>query len=174
MKLELKHLAPYLPYDIKFTQNEMEYTAFGYATSWYNENGSTYIKGRYLIPSKVYPDNVFTHSFIIDCIKPILRPLRDLTIEIEINGKQFMPIDWFKLDNNISHCDFDKKRNKELIEAIHHISVNDISVYEGVIDINLFPYHVIEKFLEWHFDVFGLIKAGLAIDINTLKITAKA
>ena len=26
-----------------------------------------------------------------------------------------------------------------------------------------------EKLLEWHFDVFGLIDAGLAIDINTLK-----
>ena len=174
MKLELKHLAPYLPYDIKFTQNEMEYTAFGYATSWYNENGSTYIKGRYLIPSKVYPDNVFTHSFIIDCIKPILRPLRDLTIEIEHNGEKFIPIDWFKPDDSEMSCNFLQERDKELIEAILHISMYDISVYEGNIDINLLPYFVMEKLFEWHFDILGLIIEGLATDINTLKITEKA
>ena len=26
-----------------------------------------------------------------------------------------------------------------------------------------------QKLFEWHFDVFGLIDAGLAIDINTLE-----
>ena len=29
-------------------------------------------------------------------------------------------------------------------------------------------YETIEKLFEWHFDVFGLIEKGLAIDINTL------
>jgi hypothetical protein len=29
-------------------------------------------------------------------------------------------------------------------------------------------YEDIVKLFEWHFDVFGLIDAGLAIDINTL------
>jgi hypothetical protein len=27
----------------------------------------------------------------------------------------------------------------------------------------------VQKLFEWHFDVFGLISKGLAIDINTLK-----
>ncbi len=30
-------------------------------------------------------------------------------------------------------------------------------------------YKVVKKLFEWHFDIFGLIPAGLAIDINTLK-----
>jgi len=29
--------------------------------------------------------------------------------------------------------------------------------------------HQFEKLISWHFDVFGLIEKGLAIDINTLK-----
>lgn len=28
------------------------------------------------------------------------------------------------------------------------------------------PYQVIRKLLEWHFDIFGLIGKGLAIDVN--------
>jgi hypothetical protein len=31
---------------------------------------------------------------------------------------------------------------------------------------DLFP--IMQKLLEWHFDIFGLIKEGLAIDINTI------
>ena len=31
-------------------------------------------------------------------------------------------------------------------------------------------YQEVQKLLEWHFDVFGLIEQGLAIDINTIKI----
>jgi hypothetical protein len=31
------------------------------------------------------------------------------------------------------------------------------------------PYSVFKNLFEWHFDVFGLIEQGLAIDINTLK-----
>ena len=29
-------------------------------------------------------------------------------------------------------------------------------------------YSTVQKMLEWHFDVFGLIEKGLAIDINTI------
>ena len=29
-------------------------------------------------------------------------------------------------------------------------------------------YGLVSKLIEWHFDVFGLIEKGLAIDINTL------
>ena len=40
--------------------------------------------------------------------------------------------------------------------------------------IETLPYWIVEKLFENHFDVFGLITLGLAININTLKITAKA
>ena len=30
-------------------------------------------------------------------------------------------------------------------------------------------YFIYQKLCEWHFDIFGLIDAGLAVDINTVK-----
>ena len=36
------------------------------------------------------------------------------------------------------------------------------------IDLKYLPYGVVEKLLEWHFDIFGLLEKGLAVDINTI------
>ena len=66
MKLELKHLAGYLPYGLKYKDipkgfdgiRELDIKTF----DWCLENG-----------------------------KPILRPLSDLTKEIEVNGEKFVP-----------------------------------------------------------------------------------
>lgn len=80
----------------------------------------------------------------LKCIKPILRPLSDLTKEIEIEGKKFVPSDI--IDSN----------------CLRWLLVSDIS------EIKLHTYN---KLLEWHFDVFGLIGKGLAINMNTLKTT---
>lgn len=35
-------------------------------------------------------------------------------------------------------------------------------------EIQSLPYKIVNKLIEWHFDVFFLIKEGLAIDINTI------
>ena len=35
--------------------------------------------------------------------------------------------------------------------------------------INQSDYMLIEQLIEWHFDFQGLIEAGLAIDLNTVK-----
>lgn len=32
----------------------------------------------------------------------------------------------------------------------------------------IYAYDMFKKLFEWHFDIFGLIEAGLAIDINEL------
>ena len=83
---------------------------------------------------------------------PILRPLSDLTKKIEIDGETFRP--FHKLDH-----DFELQNNTYLCLILH-----------GARIINLFdhPYEIMQKLFEWHFDVFGLIDKGLAIDINTL------
>ena len=73
--------------------------------------------------------------------KPILRPLSQLTQEIEHNGESFIPMDvLYELFRKTDLFYFDKT--------------------------NLFrnPYEIIEKLIEWHFDVFGLINDGLAIE----------
>ena len=160
MELELKHIAPYLPYKLDVQENKSG--LIGEMLSLTNDR----------LQIMVIDPNWGWRSFLQ--IKPILRPLRDLTIEIEHNGEKFIPIDWFKPDDSEMSCNFLQERDKELIEAILHISMYDISVYEGNIDINLLPYFVMEKLFEWHFDILGLIIEGLATDINTLKITEKA
>ena len=78
--------------------------------------------------------------------KPILRPLSELnveSIESTLFGKMSDNIaEWFKYFDSDS-------QNK------------DIAILQA-------PYPVLEYCFENHFDVFSLIKNGLAIDINTL------
>lgn len=80
---------------------------------------------------------------------PLLYPLSYLTKEIEHNGEGFAPMhripNWFSLP------------------TWWH--------YGGAVpsDMNAIPYYVIQLLFEWHFDVFGLIDKGLAVDLNTLK-----
>jgi hypothetical protein len=83
-------------------------------------------------------------------IKPILHPLSDLTKEIEVNGEKFVPISELK-----SQCSYEISNE-----------IDKFIIYKNYGDM---PYWVIKKLLEWHFDIYGLIENGLAIDINTLK-----
>lgn len=72
--------------------------------------------------------------------KPILRPLSSLTKPINHNGETFVPIDvlgW----NSYEHI----------------IKSGDCT---GV------AYFYVQKLLSWHFDIFGLLKSGHAIELN--------
>jgi len=84
--------------------------------------------------------------------KPLLRPLSDLTKEIEVNGEKFVPLDWF--DKNYAPLSCSHEEMKE------HFMKETLTVM---------PFVVIQKLIEWHFDVFGLIEKGLAINLNELK-----
>jgi len=130
-KLELKHLAGYLPYKLKIRFFKNEEILF-VEDLFLNGEVLDYV----LIPSK------YNHY------KPILHPLSDLTNEITIDEITFVPIEY----NAFKHD----------IEAIIEFQ-NGFIHYKGV------KYGIIERLLEWHFDVYGLINKGLAIDINTLK-----
>ena len=79
-------------------------------------------------------------------IKPILHPLSDLTKEIVHNGEPFIPIEEVQMHHDFSILKTDKLEKHPL----------------------RYPYTVIQKLFEWHFDIFGLIENNLAIDINTL------
>ncbi len=85
-------------------------------------------------------------------IKPILRPL-DLTKEIEHNGKRFVPVRYF--EDNLGFC-------KEYHSYIFRLK--NIEYFK----INYLPLIIIQKILEWHFDIFGLLDKNLAVDINTV------
>jgi hypothetical protein len=122
MKLELKHLAPYLPYELKMEK----------------------IKGFEDI--RTMGSDINNSSTIVNigaCIrlqyKPILRPLSDLT---KVNG--------FSLSDMISHGYHNPFWLPENFEVKYLMNLD------------------FEKLVSWHFDVFGLIEKGLAIDINTI------
>lgn len=118
-KLELKHLAPYLPYRLKMVTTK----------------GQGIITG-----STLYRMDTLD-------LKPILRPLSDLTNEIEHNGERFVPV----------------------IE-LGIITIDDIDHFNYKAFKHRYENYWISEFLfKWHFDCFDLIKKGLAVDINTLK-----
>ena len=150
MKLELKNIAPYLPYGLKMKHYENNRIG--------NLQGvSTNTLGQ---PYSLCVNTNWYNSFVY---KPILRPLSDLTKEIEVNGIKFKPSEYIDLnfigfemyvDDEIS---FDYSYSDCRGEISNTFELNDVvSIYN--------------KLLEWHFDVFGLIEQKLAIDINTLEL----
>ena len=88
----------------------------------------------------------------IEGVKPILRPLTDLKIEIYHNEKTFIPFDW--IHENFLGAKYD----------------DDLKTLFGFKTYQHLPFALFQKLLEWHFDIFNLIQRDLAIDINTLSV----
>ncbi len=144
MSLELKHLAYYFPYKLKLKGEDGIYTLIELKEPYKTNNkclltAECRFENTTRIRSTVF--NRDDRSLI-----PILRPLSDLRKEIEHNGKKFIP------KEKLGYVSFDLLYQHLRKNAIH-------CCY----------YWVIQILFEWHFDVFGLIQRGLAIDINTLK-----
>lgn len=102
--------------------------------------------------SGIYSDGTCVFADLVEgeqgfeSVMLILRPLSDLTKEIEHNGEKFVP--HTKLGGRPNLTDYD----------IDYLSKK----------INVMSYGLITQLIEWHFDVFGLIEKGEAIDINTI------
>jgi len=128
MKLELKHLAPYLPYQLmvwnEYSDRKEEMLSCGCST--------VECFGRLKTVSDHYD---------YDEIKPILRPISDLT-------KDNYPEIWETY--NLDLLDMDKFYNHENITSTC-------------------SYEFIEELHKHLFDTKGLIKTGVAIDFNSLK-----
>jgi len=158
MKLELKHLAGYLPYGLKVR---------------YIERNETHILDFSNLNSIC--------SYQIH-LKPILRPLSDLIKEIKLNGEKFVPIiEICKLSETVNElvrinaksniCGFDFTNEiQEILRFCYHFNTKHFQLTneESYNQCILNQYEMFQKLLEWHFDIHGLIEKGLAIDINTL------
>lgn len=129
-KIELKHLAPYLPYRLKAVKGVTRIEITSFSLELPHVYHTSYLGSRLRVVSK------------IEDIKPILRPLSDLTKE-EHSGIY-----------NLLIVHIGKRKLNTLINDGY-----------GLIDL---PYFIFENLLELHFDVFGLISKCLAIDVNTL------
>lgn len=133
MKLELKHLAPYLPYGLRMrfvNKTGREIVLTGITSQGDYGNTITDGKGAMWLESCGF--------------KPILRPISDIV-------KQ----EWiYILGFHDTSFEFNT-RSIKFTKTIHF-------GFEG-------NFEDISKLFENHFDVFGLIDKGLAIDINTIK-----
>jgi hypothetical protein len=132
MELELKHLAPYLPYKLKVLyQTGIIYEFIGpeeYGIQMISKDGQLKTCG-------------------ICTFKPILRPLSDLVIDENLIE------DFIGLGNWCPAYD----------EYIGHW-YPDASFAQQA------PYVIFVYFLVNHYDVFGLIEKGVAVDVNSINV----
>ena len=91
------------------------------------------------------------HDELIFEIKESSLPF--ITKEIEHNGEKFVPYKYLK-ENYLSYNKY---------------NYNWFKNKTNLVNIKILPYDIIQKLLEWHFDVYNLIPQNLAIDINTLE-----
>ena len=141
--MELKHISAHLPYGLKVRLHNGEVVTF------------TVLKLSQFLSGAIG-------------IKPILRPLSDLTKPIEHNGERFVPI--YKL---WELAGFEIGRGQYITDEPNYIKTSNLGTAQEFVlsksDILSSNYNVIQKLLEWKFDIFNLIGKGEAIDVNTLQ-----
>ncbi|MCL1655457.1 hypothetical protein M2T79_02530 [Elizabethkingia miricola] len=138
-KLELKDIAPYLPYKpiVIVNDTERNLTAvsidseFVFVTQWKGSREKQMIK--------------------IENIKPILRPMSDLTKEITHNGETFVPLHRILEAYCFDLAKMDKKEIQSYAESLIEIDIS---------------YRVLKMLAEWHIDFQDLIGRDLAINLN--------
>ena len=148
-KLELKHLAAYLPYGLKIKGEQFIHTmVIDMMTVTTKEIGIWF-----LLNSK------------IQSLKLMLRPLSDLNnLKNEINLHSINML----IGRNGVYGDIEVELcNGEIIFVTES---DPFSTYDRAkeIDLNVFQT-VMNELMKGHFDVFGLIDKDLAIDINTIE-----
>lgn len=145
MKIELKHLAPYLPYELQL-----------YRAS------DVWVMHSLGVEEICIANGLHTQTLSFDdCItdySPMLRPISSLTKEIEHKGEKFVPIDvlWNETLEQVDSNTYDDHFFNSDLETTWICQENVLQLAQIVVD----------KLLEWHFDVFGLIPAGLATELS--------
>jgi hypothetical protein len=135
MKLELKHLAPYLPYALKAHSSITE--IYSSTNIWTLEG---IVRENVYLSELTYPTDIFA-------IKPIFRPMSDFD----------------KIENDFElSTDFENSYFTGSLAEVAFINTSDRTYLSDMLTVSSFLF-------ENHFDVFGLIESGLAIDINTIK-----
>jgi len=177
MELTTKHLAAYLPYGLKVS-NSINFADFGIC-----QNTTELLQG-YSFGNVITDKDEFGIEY---CILH-LRPLSDLTKEITINGETFVPmLELLKIAIN----DFDDNEGEINAGMITEWELHDLNITaylnEELVCKLLYnkskikftfispqdlwwscSYSLMEKLLEWHFDIFGLLENNLAININEI------
>lgn len=159
-KLELKHLAPYLPHKLQvkcmgeFIEDTDEDNPI---PKMFDLIG--------LLPNK---GSVSFHGnkdlFHYEDIFPILRPLSDMTKEY-INEYELSFIEHIYCESWMAGG-YDLTENKFEYKITSKEDDSELFIYRMKPLTNM--YWVVQEMFRYHFDVFGLIEKGLAIDANKL------
>ena len=167
-KLELKHLAAYFPHELQCIIDYKKVNSYtGKLTSLRNYG--------YVVVSqhRSWKDASFRR------VKPILRPLSDLTKEIEVGGEMIIPL------VELAKIEFEEYRQVDIFEdKAHVVAYEDAAFFEFEFNerslcftftnsvrcgnVCIFNPDLVAKLYEWHFDIFGLIKNGLATSKNKI------
>jgi len=134
MKLELKHLSPYLPYKLKCLRGKEVFILNG-IRDWIGWSG-------------YFDDKHGSTAVPISVIKPILKRMDILIISPIVMDEM----------NEIHTVEYNGRGT----------FVEPDSDNGDPFNAEYLPYSSLFILFKNHFDVFGLIDAGLAIDINTL------
>ncbi len=140
MELEVKHLAPYLPYGLKLQYVEREKViSTGIMQSISQNNSETH-------PTRVSIN--YQGEEHIWMYKPMLKPLSLFEYDHIVQIKEHLGLGkWCDHYDQYFDAWFDDAENVQKL-------------------VLQCPYEIMQFFLECHFDVFGLINAGLATELS--------
>ena len=157
MELTIDRLTPYLINDLKFVTSSGKPAKVHFGTGGLRicKNRITHIGNadNWIRLS----ENTFLRNY-----KPVLRPLSDLTTTIKHGDMQFNPMQTLeRLAKNDNH----NSSGVFLALRLLKITANDADSVQDWVqkERNCCPYWVMQMLFEWHFDVFNLIEAGLAV-----------
>lgn len=146
--LELRHLAPYLPYGLKVLEvtDTIPIILVGIGK---DRTGQIFCE----VEDIRCPENIYIN---IKDITPILRPMSDY-------NKVF-------LEKRLGNTLFDLLVIRATDFATHKSAIEGF--FKGFLERKYMmvelPYHLLLLLFKHHFDVFGLIDKGLAVDMNTI------
>ncbi len=143
MELKIEHLTPYLPYGLGIATIKDIYNQSKKNWRYYGEM-STCCNGT----------NINILIADSDIFKPILKPLPTFRNSYDLKAL-------YDFVDNFQWCD----QYDQFLE----IWIEDPkSIKELVLKA---PYEIFKYLLSEHYDVFGLIENGLAVDINTISVS---
>lgn len=144
MELEIKHLESYLLHGLNVMFNK-------------KHKGKLYglIAGKWNL-AEIEFEYGNDRKEVAVCF-PVLRPLSDLLNVITVNGKTFIPFNFLL-----------GEYKKDLGSITDYHCLLNIEKINREIESGRVSMRIYSHLLDWHFDVFGLIENGLAVDINSL------
>ena len=174
MKLELKHLASYLPYglNIKDVKHGSVFEALHFITT--PPQDFSLFKGNL--------DQLINDKYL----KPVLFPLSSLTKEITVNGETFVPIKklfelhhcGIRLDERLRCFSLNKNKikyddfNCAITDGVNMFGYSNYGGFQAIDTDECRDYTVINqlelstKLFEWKIDIFQLIDKNLAEQVT--------